>query len=748
MMTAMENVTSNIHIRCTVRRKVFFDGKDGFCIFTAIQDGGVREFTVTGHSFDVTEGIHLDVEGSWKEHKTYGRNFSAVSWFEVRPETLEGIEKYLASGKVRGIGKKFAHAIVARFGHDTFEIIENYPDYLTEIPRFGKERAQQVSKFIKQQSLERDVTVFLASFGISTTFVKKIIKVFGYSAVSAVRDNPYCLIEHIDGIGFRLADKIAKAMGYADDDPRRLQAGVIFIMTQVTQNGDCYIPYPDLVKAACGILHSDEEKVGYAIRQNFRLGKLINDESRVYHADYYYAECYCASFIMKMVGNTLFTLCENADTIVRHVVMSAARKGVEYDDVQVSAIKTALTHRVMILTGGPGTGKTTVLKGILQALHQMDVTIAVCAPTGRAAKRAKESTGYDASTIHRLLSFSWEINGFKHNEDNQLEEEVIVIDEFSMVDILLFQSLLKAMTPWKRLIIVGDVDQLPSVGAGNVLKDLIESRKIPVVRLETIHRQDPSSRIPMNAKAIKEGRMPVLDNRGSKDFFFIPRTDEQAVCDEILSLVTDRLPKAYGVAVSDIQVLCPMRKARQKSDGGDVSVKTCCTYLNHVLQATLNAEGPALQYGSIFYRKGDRVMQMKNNYEKGVFNGDVGTITTVDEELGILYVKYPDYEKAVKYEEDDLDELDLSYATTIHKSQGSEYNTVIIPLLNSAFMMLQRNLIYTAVTRAKERCIIIGDRQALFAAVTNMYLKNRRLFVNRQTWLKERLYHTPHHPIL
>ena len=737
----------NIHIRCTVQKKIFFDGKDGFCIFTAVREGTTKPITVKGHSYEVSEGTDLDVEGHWEESGKHGMFFSAVSWFEVRPETLEGIEKYLASGKVRGIGKRFAHAIVERFRHSTFEVIENFPERLTEIPRFGRERAMRVSKILKQQSLERDVTVFLASFGISPAYVKKIIKAFGHAAVTAVRDNPYCLIEHIDGISFRTADKIAKALGYGNDDPRRLQAGVVFVMSQVLQNGDCYILYANLVKAASDLLNSSEENVEQAIGRNFRIGKLVNDESRVYLTDYYRAECYCASFITGMLDNTLFAACEDMDGIVRSVLNDAAKTGVEYDDVQVSAIKAALTNRIMILTGGPGTGKTTVMKGILQALRCMNLSIAVCAPTGRAAKRAKESTGCDATTIHRLLNFSWDINGFKYNEDNHLEEDVIVIDEFSMVDILLFQSLLKAMTPWKRLVIIGDVDQLPSVGAGNVLKDLIDSGRVPVVRLDTIHRQDPTSRIPFNAKAIKEGRMPILDNRGSRDFFFISKDSEQEVCDEILSLVTERLPKAYGITLNDMQVLCPMRKSRQHTDDSTASLKTSCSYLNRILQETVNPDGPALQYGSVAFREGDRVMQMKNNYEKGVFNGDIGTIASVSEELGILYVKYPDYDKAVKYEEDDLDELDLSYATTIHKSQGSEYNTVIIPLLNSAYMMLQRNLVYTAVTRAKERCIIVGDRKALFAAVTNIFLKNRRQFTDRCTWLKIRLCQPSKRPI-
>ncbi len=726
----MEAENKTLRIRCIVKRSIYYNADSGYSVFAAIPEDSKKEIVVTGSSFAVNEGVLLDVKGSWQTHDKYGLNFVAESWMEVRPETVEGIIKYLASGKIKGIGKKFAKAIVDRFGLDTFEVIENFPDRLQEIPYFGKERAKRASEYIKQQSLERDVMVFLSSYGITYVFVKKIIKAFGHGAVQAVKDNPYCLIEKIDGISFKSADRIAKSMGYADDDPRRLQAGVLFVMSELVHQGDCYILYEQLLKSAGDILNADAEKIEYAVKSNFRSGKLVNNGGKVYLSEYYDAECYCAERIVAMIRQReIWTNNSNpslAEYAIQHV---QAEEQMEYDDVQKVAIRQSLRYRVMILTGGPGTGKTTVLKGILCALRLNKYSIAVCAPTGRAAKRAKESTGYDVSTIHRMLCFSWEVNGFKYNESNLLEEDVVVIDEFSMVDLLLFQSLLKAMSVYKRLIIVGDVDQLPSVGAGNVLKDLIDSGTVPVVRLETIHRQKESNRIPFVARDIKQCRMPVLNNKGSKDFFFISNTEEKQVADEIVSLVADRLPKAYGLKSKDIQVLCPKRN----------NGLTCSTALNKNLQERLNPTGPALQYGETFFRKGDSVMQMKNNYDKGVFNGDIGVISEVNEELGFMKVSYQDSGLVVRYEENDLDELDLSYATTIHKSQGSEYNTVIIPILNSAYIMLQCNLVYTAVTRAKERCIIIGDRQALYAAVTNLYLKNRRLFVNRQTFLRQRI---------
>lgn len=726
----MESEEKYIHIRCTVKRTIFFAPDSGYSVFAAIREDDGREMIVTGNSFAVAEGVLLDVEGCWNQHEKYGRQFAAVSWMEVRPETLTGIEKYLASGKIKGIGKKFAHAIVERFGHNTFEVIENFPLRLTEIPRFGKERAERASKFMKQQSLERDVTVFLSSFGVSPAYAKRIIKVYGYTAVQSVRENPYCLIETIDGISFKIADRIAKAMGYDDDDPRRLNAGVVFVMSELIKQGDCYILYHQLIDAAVEILNADQGKVENAVQSNIRRSVLVDDGGKVYLSDYYDAECFCAQHVMAMLREqTIWGDSPNTAMAEHAISHIQSTKGITYDEVQKEAIRQSLKNKVMILTGGPGTGKTTVLEGILCALRLSNYSIAVCAPTGRAAKRAKESTGYDATTIHRMLSFSWEINGFKYNEQNSLEEDVIVVDEFSMVDLLLFQSLLKAMNPYKRLVIVGDVDQLPSVGAGNVLKDLIDSGVVPVVRLTTIHRQKETSRIPWVANDIKYGRMPDLHNKGSRDFFFIQEKDEQKVADEILNLVANRIPKAYGIRPRDVQVLCPKR-----SNG-----ITASSSLNRVLQERLNPKGDALQYGETFFRKGDSVMQMKNNYDKGVFNGDIGIIRLVNEDMGFMVVDFQDGVSSVKYEEDDLDELALSYATTIHKSQGSEYNTVVIPILNSSYIMLQRNLIYTAITRARERCIIIGDRQAVYAAVTNMYVRNRRLFVERQTYLKQRI---------
>lgn len=722
-----------IRLRCIVKNMIFHSRDDNYSVFAATFEDTGKDVIVTGYSFEVIEGILLEVQGKWVQHEKYGRQFEAVSWMEVRPETLKGIEKYLASGKIKGIGKKFAHEIVSKFGDKTFETIENFPDRLTEIPRLGKERAYRASTFLKQQSLERDVMVFLASFGVSLTYVKKIIKVFGSSAVQSVRENPYCLIEKIEGISFTIADKIAKEMGYINEDPRRLHAGIIFVMSQLIKQGDCYLSHEQLLKSAQDILAANPEKIEIAVQSNIKAGTLIDDNGKVYLTEYYDAECYCARQLVSMIGSSSFFYDSSrhsnkifADYAIRSIQES---EGMTFDTIQQEAIQQSLLHSVMILTGGPGTGKTTVLKGILCALKLKQYNIAVCAPTGRAAKRAKESTGFEASTIHRLLSFSWESNGFMYNEGNPLDEDVVVIDEFSMVDLLLFQSILKAMTPYKRLILVGDVDQLPSVGAGNVLKDLIDCQVIPVIRLERIYRQQSDSRIPYAARDIKFGKMPNLSNQGSKDFFFISNTNEQQVADEILTLVADRLPKAYHIKTKEIKVLCP-----QRSRG-----TTCCFVLNKMLQERLNPKGDSLQYSSTFFRVGDSVMQMKNNYDKGVFNGDIGTIRQVNEDMGFLTVSFPDQFKDVRYEEEDLDELSLAYATTIHKSQGSEYNTVIVPILNSSYIMLQRNLIYTAVTRAKERCILIGDRQAIYAAVTNMYVKNRRLFVERQTYLKQRI---------
>ena len=727
------------HLRCIVRRKIFFAPKDSYSVFLAVRDDNHKTMTVTGSSFEVSEGIHLDVEGSWQDHPEYGRQFAAVSWMEIRPETTEGIEKYLASGKIKGIGKKFAHEIVSRFGTRTFEVIQNTPSLLNEIKGLGEKRIERASQFLALQSLERDVMVFLSGFGISYVFVKKIIKAFGAESVKHVRENPYCLIEKIDGISFTKADEVAKTMGYDDDDPRRLQSGVVFVMSQLVKEGHVFIPHQDLVtQSICTLLNIDEKefsnipsatldtltvKVENAILSRLKNRYLVEEGTKIYLPEHYEAECFCAKRIVDIANGFDAHRClEEDEDIVRRTAehIRHTEKKI-YNIEQLEAIRKALKSRVMILTGGPGTGKTTVLKGILYALREKGLDIAVCAPTGRAAKRAKESTGYDAKTIHRTLEYSYKEGGFTRNNSNPLDENVVIVDESSMIDILLFKSLLEALSPYKRLILVGDVDQLPSVGPGNVLKDLIDSGYVAVVRLTQIYRQDEGSRIPWNAQRIIQGKMPCLDNRGSRDFFYIEGDDEQKVMNEIVGLVCERLPKAFRLNPVDIQILCPMR------DRG----LTGCSSLNKIIQEKVNTEEDSLSYGETFFKAGDRVMQMRNNYEKSVFNGDVGIIKSVNTELGELIVEYPD--NVVKYDERDLDELQLSYASTIHKSQGSEYGTVIIPIMYSAFKMLQRNLIYTAITRAKERCIIIGNRKAIWTAVSNHYI------VPRNTFLKERI---------
>lgn len=725
----------NIHIRCKVKWLINFT--DGRCVFSATDTATCQDVVVVGRSYKVSSGELLDVEGQWTEHKKYGRQFEAVSWFDIRPETLEGIEKYLASGRIKGIGTRYAHAIVECYGHRAFEVLENFPyQVATDIPRFGRKRAEKVSELMKQKSLERDVMIFLASYGISYVFVKKIIKAFGADAVQTVSNDPYCLIEHISGISFASADKIAKSMHYADDDPRRLNAGVVFVMNELIHGGDCYITYENLLRSAGDILHAEEGKIVSAVKNNLKSRKLVKEGDRVYPAELYDAEVYCASKVVAMLESEDWSD-RDSSLVEKAVSYVQEKRHMSYDITQKEAIYEALQNPVMILTGGPGTGKTTVLEGILYALKLCKYDIAVSAPTGRAAKRAKETTGYDATTIHRLLKWSAETGAFTYDESNTLDYDVVVVDEFSMVDLQLFEYLLRAMPLGSRLVIVGDVDQLPSVGPGNVLKDLIDSDIIPTCRLTEIHRQSKTSRIAVAARDIKNARMPSLNNRGSESFFFLEmeekRTDgenkDQKVSDTILSLVSERLPKAYGISTSDIQVLTPQRQRSLTSSNN----------LNKALQKKLNPDGKFLQYGEHIFRERDIVMQMKNDYGLEVFNGDVGRIVMVNDEEDYLLVEYPDKKEPVLYGIDDLDMLSLSYATTIHKSQGSEYNTVIIPIMNSDYMMLQRNLIYTAVTRAKERCIIIGSKQALNAAITNRYVMNRRLFVERQTYLKQRI---------
>ena len=553
----------------------------------------------------------------------------------------------------------------------------------------------------------KDIMVFLQGHGVSSTYAAKIYKTYGKESIDKVLDNPYCLADDIWGIGFKTADSIAQKLGYTNNDPRRCRSGILYTLSKLSEDGHVYSGREQLLKSAKELLQADEEPITAALDEMIEKEDLVTDEDAIFLPPFYYAECGVANKLKRLLETGTSNLFENAVNIEAIV----KKTKILYDDVQVAAIRQAVQSKVMVLTGGPGTGKTTTTIGIIAALQSMGLRILLAAPTGRAAKRMSEATGKEAKTIHRLLEYN-PAEGYGRNDDNPLDGGALIVDECSMIDIILMNSLLKAIPIDMRLVLVGDIEQLPSVGAGNVLRDIIDSERIPVVRLTRIFRQAMSSRIITNAHRINQGLFPDISNGKDTDFFFIQKEDPSLAAAEIVNIVKNRIPKAFHISTNDIQVLTPM----QRSVVGAAN-------LNVILQEAINPEGESLNRGGFKYRMGDRVMQIRNNYDKDVFNGDVGYIESVNMDDRSLTVRFE--ERHVEYEDSELDELTLAYATTIHKPQGSEYPVVVIPLLMTHFVMLQRNLVYTGITRAKKICIIIGTTKALAYSIHNMVMQKR-----------------------
>ena len=702
-------------ITCTVDRITYQNPENGYAVLQANVKGYREQQTIVGNFFEVTVGAVLIVEGEWRVDKRYGRQFAAQSWTETLPATVTGMEKYLGSGLVKGIGPKFAKLIVSHFGLDTFKVIEEDIERLRELPGIGTSRISKIKESWEKQKDVKDIMVFLQSYGVSSTYAAKIYKTYAKESIEKVSKNPYCLADDIWGIGFKTADAIAKKMGYKDNDPRRCRSGILYTLSRLSDDGHVYAEREQLVKTARELLLADEQPINDSIDKMIKSEDLVLDNEAIFLPPFYYAECGVANKLKRLMGSTEQSLFEeqlDINQIVR-------KTHIHYDDVQVEAIRMAVNSKVMVLTGGPGTGKTTTTLGIIAALQNIGMSILLAAPTGRAAKRMSEATGKEAKTIHRLLEYN-PAEGYGRNDENPLEGGVLIVDESSMIDIILMNSLLKAVPTHMRLILVGDVDQLPSVGAGNVLRDIIDSESVPVIRLTRIFRQAQSSRIITNAHRINQGQYPDISNGKTTDFFFIKQEDPTMAAAEIVNIVKNRIPNAYHISTNDIQVLAPM----QRSVVG-------ATNLNIALQEAINPTGESLNRGGFKYRKGDRVMQIRNNYDKDVYNGDIGKILEVNMEDRTLTVLFDN--RRIEYEDTDLDELTLAYATTIHKSQGSEYPVVVIPILMTHFMMLQRNLVYTGITRAKKICIIVGTTKALAYSIHN------QVVLKRNTRLKERL---------
>lgn len=702
-------------LRCVVERITYQNPENGYSVMRVKVKGYDELVTLVGNLLEVPAGSVLLCEGDWKVDKRYGSQFVAQTWEEVMPATLYGIEKYLGSGLVKGIGPKFAQLIVSRFGLDTIEIIETDIKRLYEVPGIGQKRVEKIAESWEKQKDIKNVMLFLQGYGVSTAYAAKIYRQYGKESIDTVKTNPYKLADDIWGIGFKTADTIASKMGYEKNDLRRLKSGVTYTLSHMAEEGNVYAEEEQLVKSAIELLDADETPVRQAISEMLQSEDLIADAEAIYMPPFYYAEVGTANRLNKLldcVEGSLFN-------IIPDISVISKQTGVEYDEVQAEAIREAVSSKVMVLTGGPGTGKTTTTQGIIAALKAMGLRILLAAPTGRAAKRMCEATGMEAKTIHRLLEYNPK-DGYKRNDDNPLEGDALIVDECSMIDLLLMNNLMKAIPAGMRLVLVGDIDQLPSVGAGNVLRDIIDSNRIPVIRLTRIFRQAQESRIVMSAHAINKGVFPDTSNGKHTDFFFIQQEDPEQAVDTIVKLVKERLPNAYKRPTSDIQVLTPMQR-------GVVGAAN----LNMALQTVLNPGQVSLNRSGYSFRQGDRVMQLRNNYDKEVFNGDLGYIERVDMEDRILFVCFDG--RTVEYDVSELDELTLAYATTIHKSQGSEYPIVVMPVLMTHYVMLQRNLIYTGITRAKKICVLVGTKKALSFAIRNLSV------LKRNTKLKERL---------
>ena len=707
------------HLRCVVERITYQNADNGYTVLKCAVKNYSDLVTVVGTMPDTHVGSVLSLEGMWKMDAKYGRQFLVEKFEETLPATVYGIEKYLGSGLVKGVGPKFAKRIVEKFGKDTLDVIEETPDELLKVSGIGKVRVDRIKTSWQEQKEIKNIMLFLQSHEVSTSHATKIFKTYGSESIAIVKENPYRLADDIWGIGFKTADSIAQKMGIDKGKFVRLRSGTFYTLNKLAEAGHCYATREQLIGKARELLEVEEPELEITLDEMIRTNDVIRDEAEdreaIYLPPYYFSESGCAKRLLRLMSCGK-KKSEDTEEILEKVVASSE---ITYDEIQWQAVKTAVSSKVMVLTGGPGTGKTTTTLGIISAYKQAGCQIILAAPTGRAAKRMSEATGMEAKTIHRLLEYK-PPEGYQKNEEHPLEGDVLILDECSMIDIMLMYNLLKTLPQQMSLILVGDIDQLPSVGAGNVLRDIIDSGCVPVVRLTRIFRQAQGSRIIMNAHRINRGE--GIDMRGGKDadFFFASKESNQEVVDTIVQYCKTNLPRYYHVdPLQDIQVLTPM----QRGECGAVN-------LNQVLQEAMNPSKIFLRRGGTQYRLKDKVMQIRNDYDKEVFNGDIGTITKVDVEERELTVLFD--EREVVYDVTELDELALAYAVTIHKSQGSEYPIVVMPFTMSHFVMLQRNLLYTGVTRAKKILVLVGEKKAVYYAIKNETTTGRNTCLARR----------------
>lgn len=715
-----------------VEHIIYRNADNGYTVLNLVS--GEDEITCVGIFSAIAEGENIEAQGEYTEHPTYGQQFKVTSFEEKAPEDEEAIERYLGSGAIKGIGLAMAARIVRRFKEDTFRIIEEEPERLAEIKGISNRKAMEIASQVNEKRDLRQAMIFLQQYGITMNLAVKVYQAYGQDVYGIIRENPYRLADDIDGVGFRTADEIAARVGIRMDSDFRVRSGILYTLLQASGEGHTYLPETELTPRASKLLNVTAEQVekqymDLAIERKIIL-KQMEDQTQIYAASFYYMEANTATMLKRL--NVSYDV---SDAEIEQRIRGIEKKsGMTLDEHQVTAVKEAVRNGLLVITGGPGTGKTTTINTIIRYFELEGLEIFLAAPTGRAAKRMSETTGFEARTVHRMLELNGGAEGsggFERDESNPLEADVIIVDEMSMVDISLMYSLLKAISVGTRLILVGDVNQLPSVGPGSVLRDIIQSHACNVVMLTKIFRQASTSDIIVNAHKINHGEEVILDNK-SMDFFFLKRYDADVIINVVLQLIKQKLPKFVDATPYDIQVLTPMRK-------GLLGVE----HLNGILQRYMNPpanDKVEKEYGSTVFREGDKVMQTKNNYQLaweirtkfgltvdkglGIFNGDMGIIRQINDFAEQMIIEF-DEGKMVEYPYKLLDELELAYAITIHKSQGSEYPAVVIPLLGGPMMLMNRNLLYTAVTRARKCVTLVGNEVTFQQMIRNTSQQKR-----------------------